>query len=140
MRHRILLGLVSLFMVGCVHAQVAVSKGQSFQLTWTASPSCTAQSPCPSHVISRAQVATAATPCPSITATNYAPVGTASTSNATSYLDSSITATGFYCYIVQAQQGSPLSTGSPSQPSNNGAAGAITEPPIAPTALQGNTQ
>src|ERR1700743_3820695 len=106
-----LLPILLLSAIGC-HGQAPVSTGQSATITWEQSPSCTAAIPCPSFLIGRATVATATTPCPpSNGTTNYAIVATITGNNVTTGVDNTITATGYECWSVQIQQGSPLETG-----------------------------
>ena len=73
-------------------------------LTWTASTSCSAAAPC-TYPVFRYPAASCPTPLP---ATGWTAVG-ASASQATSYVDTGVTAGTSYIYIVQAQQGTQLS-------------------------------
>jgi hypothetical protein len=125
------------FPSGC-KAQQAVSPQEGVALAWTQSPSCTTATPCPSYLVGRVAVASAGTACPATSGTAYSVIATVSTANATAYTDNSVSASGYYCYEVQAQQGSPLLTGPASAPSNAGVALTVTEPPLAPSAPNAN--
>ena len=145
--HRMGMGLapavvlaVLLMSAGCAHPQVVASPGQNALLTWGQSVSCTSATPCPSYAIQRETVASAQAPCDALTSTNWHVVGTANTVNATSWTDNTVPSTGYYCWSVQAQQGSPLVTGQGSSASNNGVAMLVTEPPLGPTNLSGSPQ
>jgi hypothetical protein len=139
-RYLLFLPLLALFTPLYGGCQAAVSPGQQAGLSWTQSASCTTAAPCPSYLISRVAVATATTACPATTGTTYTQIAVLSTPNATSYTDSTITATGFYCWTVQAQQGSPLLPGYASPASNSGVALQVTEPPLAPGAPTATAQ
>ena len=115
-------------------AQQPVSPGEGAALTWTQSASCTTAAPCPSYLILREAVASATTKCDVTTGTFYATIATVATANVTAYNDNSVIASGFYCWAVQAQQGTPLQNGPASLPSNSGVALQLTEPPLAPGA------
>jgi hypothetical protein len=118
-------------------AQAPPGQAQSASLAWTASASCTTANPCPSHILSRVSVASASTPCPTPTGSNYTPAVTISTPNATAGVDSTVTVSGYYCWTVQAVQGS---NGAWSAPSNQGVALLLTEPPLAPGAPSATEQ
>ena len=121
--------LILLAALGC-HAQVATTT-PAVSLTWTApTTGCTTAAPC-SYIISRATVATAATACPSNTGTAYAALNQATPVSALTYTDTAPPANGFVCYIAQADNGF---IGSPSAPSNSGAAVAVPSTPGIPGA------
>lgn len=125
---------------GC-HAQLPVSSPK-VALTWTAPVAtstwsgCMSSAPC-TYVVLRAAVATAATKCPDNTGTSYTQIGTSTTLALT---DAAVSQGGYYCWIVQAEQGTPAITGSPSTPSNGGVALAVPGVPTAPGAPGATTQ
>lgn len=132
--------LFSLCITSGCKGQAVVSPHQGAALSWTQSASCTTAVPCLTYLVGRVSVSTSATPCPPTTGTSYTVIATVNVSNATSYTDGSITTSGFYCYEVQAEQGSPLLTGAASGASNSGVALTITEPPTAPGAPSASEQ
>jgi hypothetical protein len=132
--------LFSLCITAGCNSQAIVSPHQGAALSWTQATSCTAAIPCPTYLIGRVSVTSSTTTCPTTTGTSYTVIATLNTSNATSFTDSTITASGFYCYEVQAEQGSPLLTGAASGASNGGVAVTITEPPTAPGAPSASEQ
>lgn len=115
---------------GC-RAQIPVSPAPTAALSWTApSSGCgTAGASC-TYVVLRA-VATGTT-CQDNTGTAYAQVGTTA-AGVLNYIDKSVPTGAQVCWIVQAQtQGTPVLTGPPSSPSNNGTPLQIPSVPLAP--------